>query len=356
MIDKIISLSEEFISIKSIPENPAELKRVLNRALDELDSFTIEKFEREGSHSALIFTGKSRPEKFKVILNGHLDVVPGKDFQYTPKVDGDKLYGVGALDMKSNLACMIYAFKEVASQVNYPLGLQIVTDEELGGFNGTQYQVEQGVRSDFVIAGETTNFDIVHEAKGILWLRISCTGKTAHGAYPWNGDNAVTKMSRFLTLLEREFPNPDHNQWKTTINVSNIKSSNTSFNKIPDDCEVWLDIRYIPEDEDVIVEMLKKLLPKDFSMNIDVKEPSTFVDPHNPYIQKLIGITREVADNESTTYGANGSSDVRHYARVGGHGIEFGPIGGGIGSDHEWTSIAGLESYYMVLKKFLLSI
>lgn len=322
----------------------------------ELDKFTIERFEKEGSHSALIYAGKSRPEQFKIILNGHLDVVPGKDFQYSPKVEGDKLYGVGALDMKSNLACMIYVFKEVASQVNFPLALQIVTDEELGGFNGTKYQVEQGVRSEFVIAGETTNFDIVHKAKGILWMRITCKGKTAHGAYPWNGVNAISSMSHFLNLLERHIPNPVRNEWKTTINISRINTINTSFNKIPDDCEVWLDIRYTPEDQEYIEEKIRSMLPKDFTMHIDVKEPSTFVELDNPYIRKLISVTQEVTGKESTTYGANGSSDVRHYARVGGHGIEFGPVGGDIGSDHEWISISGLEKYHTILKKFLLSL
>lgn len=356
MINKILSLSKEFISIKSISDNPVELKRVLDRALTELDGFTIEKFEKEECHSALIYLGKKRPEKFKVILNGHLDVVPGKDFQYIPKIEGDRLYGVGALDMKSNLACMIHVFKEVASQVNFPLGLQIVTDEELGGFNGTKYQVDQGVRSEFVIAGETTNFDVVHKAKGILWMRITCKGKAAHGAYPWNGVNAISNMSHFLNLLERHIPNPTHNEWKTTVNISRINTSNTSFNKIPDDCEVWLDIRYTPEDQEYIEEKIQSLLPKDFAIHVHVKEPSIFVEPDNPYIQKLRGITQKVTGKESMIYGANGSSDIRHYAKVDGHGVEFGPIGGDIGSDHEWISISGLENYYKILKMYLTSL
>ncbi len=67
--------------------------------------YTIERFERNGIKSALIYFGRTRPKEFKVLLNGHLDVVPGKKEAYTPKIKGNRLYGVGAMDMKANVAC-----------------------------------------------------------------------------------------------------------------------------------------------------------------------------------------------------------------------------------------------------------
>lgn len=70
-------------------------------------------------------------------------MIPGKDEQYHARIEDDRLYGVGALDMKSNLVCLIMAFCEVVDHVGYPLGIQIVTDEEIGGFDGTLYQIEQ---------------------------------------------------------------------------------------------------------------------------------------------------------------------------------------------------------------------
>ena len=53
---------------------------------------------------------------------------------------------------------------------------------------------------------------IANEAKGVLWLKVSCKGKTAHGAYPWRGENAIAKMHRFLGDLCKEFPVPKQAQ------------------------------------------------------------------------------------------------------------------------------------------------
>ena len=356
MINNIVSLSAKFIRIKSVQGNTKALEEVLGLALSELKGFKIERFEKNGSKSALIYNSTKRPKKFKIILNGHLDVVPGKEHQYSPKIVNNKLYGVGALDMKSNVACLLNVFKEMAAKVNYPLGLQLVTDEETGGFNGTKHQIEEGVRADFVIAGETTNFQIAHKAKEILWLKISAKGKTAHGAYPWRGENSIWKMNKFLNLLEKKYPLPTKEKWGTTINLSRIETGNRSFNKIPDACEVWLDIRYVPEEAAIIKKDLKTLLPKGFKLEVVVDEPAMFVDEHNHYLKTLQKIAAEVTGKKVTCYGAQGSSDARHFTRVNCNGIEFGPLGGGIGTDAEWIDITSLGKYTSILTKFLASI
>ncbi len=322
--------------------------------MSKLNDFTIERFERNGVKSALIYNQKKRPAKFKIILNGHLDVIPGKDFQYVPKIKGNKLYGVGSMDMKASVACFVSAFKELANKIDYPLALQLTTDEEVGGFDGTKYQIEQGVRADFVIAGEPTSFDIVNKAKGILQLKILATGTTAHGAYPWMGDNAVWKMIEFLNVLKKKFPNPKQEQWTTTINLAKIETSNEAFNKIPDDCFISLDIRYIPDDSDTIVRNIQAILPDGFKMEIIAKESALITDYENEYLKKLRTVSEKIVNKKIILRGANGSSDARHFVVVGCPGIEFGPIGGGIGSDAEWVDIPSLEKYYQILKNFLL--
>src|SRR3989344_7600611 len=144
MNNEILSLGKRLISIRSVQGNPKAMNEALDAAVAGLLDFTIEWFESNGVKSVLVYNSKKRPNKFKVLLNGHLDVLPGKDYQYKPKIEANRLYGVGALDMKANLACLVMVFKDVADKVVYPLGLQIVTDEETGGFDGTKYQVEKG--------------------------------------------------------------------------------------------------------------------------------------------------------------------------------------------------------------------
>ncbi len=351
-----MSLSKKLIKIKSIPDMPGNLEKALGVVLSELPTYTIERFEKNGVKSALIYNTKKRPDRFKIILNGHLDVISGKERQFKPYIKRDRLYGVGAMDMKANLACLTYVFIAVAKQINYPLALQLVTDEEVGGYNGTKLQIDKGIRADFIIAGESTNFNIVNKAKGTLWIEIISKGRAAHGAYPWRGENAVWKMYNFLTLLQQRYPTPIKEKWITTVNLSSIRTNNQTFNKIPDDCEVCLDIRYIPRDRTTILKDLKKLLPKGFRLRILENGLPLLTEESNTYVHRLRKITDEKTNNKTLLYGAQGTSDARHYTEVGCDAIEFGPIGGGIGSDNEWVDIPSLEMYTLILKDFLLGL
>lgn len=355
MRESILPLAKKLISIKSIAGNQKALDEILDLALLRLKGCTIERFERNGIKSALIYNTKKRPKKFKIILNGHLDVIPGKEHQYIPRIKGSRLYGTGSMDMKANVACLIAVFRETACKVSYPLGLQLVTDEEIGGKDGTKYQIEKGVRANFIIAGEPTNLDIVHKAKGVLQINISTKGITAHGAYPWKGVNAIWKMNGFLNALKKKYPIPEKEIWATTVNLSGLETSNKAFNKIPDDCTLSLDVRFVPEDMKTIKNDLKRLLPNAAFFDIVNDEPALLVNENNKFIKLLKGIASNIAGKAIRLRGAHGSSDARHFARVNCPGIEFGPVGAGIGSDNEWVDIPSLEKFYRILEKFLTS-
>ena len=147
MLNKILKLSKQFVSIPSTSNNKKALNDILDLALKNLRGYTMEKFENNGVKSALVFNSKIRPRRFKILLNGHLDVVPGKEEKYKPRIIKNKLYGIGSMDMKAGASCLITAFSKVADKVKYPLGLQLVTDEEIGGFCGTKFQIKNGVNS-----------------------------------------------------------------------------------------------------------------------------------------------------------------------------------------------------------------
>jgi succinyl-diaminopimelate desuccinylase len=260
------------------------------------------------------------------------------------------------MDMKASVACLISVFRKAASQTNLPIGLQLVTDEEIGGFDGTKFQVEQGVRAKLVIAGESTGFDIANQAKGVLWLKISCKGQSAHGAYTWKGENAIWKMKGFLDTLEQKYPMPKKAHWGNTLNLSWIETTNKNLNKVPDECSVYLDIRFVPESEKKILSEIKEIAPKGFLVEVLAKEPALQTPKEDPMLQLLLKACQKETGTEPKLYGAHGSSDARHYSEVGCKGVEFGPIGGGIGSDEEWVDIPSLAAYHNILSGFLLSL
>jgi succinyl-diaminopimelate desuccinylase len=355
-MDKLLSLTNQLIAIPSVTSTKPALRQIIALVKKYFSSLTVESFEKDGFPSLLIYKQKTRPKKFKIILNAHLDVVEGTKDQFMPVIKNGRLYARGAADMKAAAAAEILVFKEVVKQVNYPLALQLVTDEETNGWRGTKYQLEQGIRSEFVIAGEPTDLNIGYCAKGIIWLKISCQGKAAHGAYLWLGDNAIWKMHQFLTKIKQRYKMPSRAVWKTTINLSQIITTNTTLNRVPSDCQAYFDLRYIPQDKDTVLKKFLALLPSNFSYEILVNEPSHYTDPNNCYLKILSQTIKQVIGKTPQKLARNGGSDIRHYAPFNCPGVEFGISGANWHSHNEYAQITSLEQYYSILKKFLLSI
>ncbi len=353
MKDAILSLTKKLISIESTKENPKALWDVLNLCKNELTGFTIQEFESNNIPSILVHSGPKR-QNFKIILNAHIDVVPGLKHQYVSVEQNGRLYGRGTFDMKAAAAVELLVFKEVVEKVGYPIALQLVTDEEIGGYNGTKYQIDQGIRADFSISGEGTDLKIKNEAKGVLWADLKVTGKTAHAAYLWNGRNAIRMMNEVLSKLTKTYPIPKKPIWKTTLNIAQITTSNTTYNKVAPDCTIGIDIRYIPKETDSILSKLKKILPSYVELVVKEKEPAQFTAKQNPFVKKLQKSIRKIAHEKGLVIQSHGASDIRHFNRVGCQGVEFGPTGYGLHTDDEWVSIESLDTYYQTLRDFLL--
>ena len=352
---ELIALTNSLIKILSTSDSKKNLNKVIEFATEDLSNVSIMKFSSQEIPSVLV-SNTPKAKSFKVILNAHLDVVPGKSNQFKPVIKGDKLYGRGVYDMKAAAAVMIQVFNDIANKVSYPLALQLVTDEETGGFHGTKYQIEKGVRADFVISGEPTNFDIKYQAKGIVWLKIDFVGKSAHAAYPWDGDNAIEQASVFINKVTKQFKNPASLSWKTTINIASIESANKTLNKIPDSCSVSLDIRFIPEDEKTIIKKITSLLPNNATHTVLTYESAHFTDKSHPFIKTIQKSAHSELAKSPKLISAMGASDLRHYSKIGIPGIEFGPVGNGHHTDNEWVSIKSLNQYYEILKKTLLAL
>src|SRR5439155_18918692 len=192
--------------------------------------FTVERFESGGKPSPLVYPGTGRRD-FHVIPNAHLDVVPAPPDQFRPRRDGDRLYARGAQDMKVTGLLAAQVFRELAASLPYPVALQLVTDEEVGGRDGTRYQLEHGVRGRFVIVGETSGLRIVNESKGMLVVRLLAAGRAAHAAYQWLGDNALVQLQRTVASLLARYPVATEEDWRSTVSLSRISTGTHGRNQ-----------------------------------------------------------------------------------------------------------------------------
>src|ERR1700690_3456378 len=141
-----LATARELLAIPSTSDRPGELARALDLVLGFVGpGFTVERFESGGKPSALVYRGGQRPH-FRVMLNAHLDVVPAPPEDFRPREEGSRLYARGAQDMKVSALVQARVFAELAGRLPYPLGLQLVTDEETGGDDGTRGHIWEGGR------------------------------------------------------------------------------------------------------------------------------------------------------------------------------------------------------------------
>ncbi|MFB9967173.1 M20 family metallopeptidase [Sinosporangium siamense] len=346
--------------VRSTAERPAELRRALEIVLESVGpGFTVEHFESGGKPSALVYAAKSRPDRFRVILNGHLDVVPAPAEQFKPRRIGARLYARGAQDMKVSVLALAHVFRESAADLPYPLALQLVTDEEVGGYNGTAHQIDQGVAGDFVVIGEQSGLRIVTDSKGMAIVDLRAEGRSAHSAYQWQGDNALVKLWRTLENLTTAYPVAAEEVWRTTVTLSRVTTPNPARNQVPDSAEAWLDIRYIPEDAD-----FSGRTPEQIAAHIATycepgvtpvvlrADPPHHADPASPDVRSLQRAARGQG-YPADFLRKHGAADGRFYYQRGIEAVIFGVGGEGQHGPEEYVDITTIAPYCRALMDFL---
>jgi succinyl-diaminopimelate desuccinylase len=293
-----------------------------------------------------------------VLLHGHIDVVPGRPEQFQPKVDGDRLIGRGAYDMKGAVAALLLAMADLREQDAVRVRLGIVPDEESEEEveRGGELLVDSGFRGDFAITGEPTDMHVGVAAKGVLAMRIEVSGRSAHGATPWLGENAILKALHIFRGIESlPFASRSSELFdRPSINLGRILGGD-ALNKVPDTCYIDVDVRYLPEQDPA--EILAEVgTLEDTKVVSTFSRPPATVDPDSVHVRALCAAAARHHAEGVTSVGRDGASDAVSFLRVGIPAVEFGPAGGGHHGPDEWVSVSSLTSYRMAIVDFVHSL
>ncbi|HLU82398.1 MAG TPA: M20/M25/M40 family metallo-hydrolase [Trueperaceae bacterium] len=201
-----------------------------------------------------------------VLLTGHLDTVPVGDEQLWPypplagEVADGALWGRGACDMKSALACMVYAAADAAA-VGFSGTLVVagVVQEEVGGLGSRHLGAT--LPCDVVVLGEPSKLQLKLGHRGRVEVEVEVPGAIAHAAKPKLGENALHNAARFLSALESiELPagGPLGASNATATRLVNYPLDST--NVVPGAAVISIDYRNIPGDEpSAVMQRLKAL-------------------------------------------------------------------------------------------------
>jgi len=350
---EIITLTKDLIRFKTMHSKPEEINRCIVFIEDFLKNCDLnyKRLDHDNVPSILVLPqGKFVP----ILLMAHIDVVDAPDELFMPLEKKKKLYGRGSLDDKYAVALSLVLLKEHMKllrsinqgQEDLPFGILITGDEEIGGFNGAKKALEQ-VKTNFCIALDGGGIQkIAVKEKGILTLKLISRGKTAHGARPWLGDNAIEKLISDYMTLKTFFRQSTPEHWHRTLNFSVIQAGK-SHNQVPDYAEAIFDIRYTENDNmDELIEKIQREIQGD--LVVELKEP-LFHGGESPYLDLLLDISK------STRVGfEHGASDARFLSQHGVKGIVWGADGDqSQHSEKEHVNIESIYALYHILDEFM---
>jgi len=359
--DEIIRLTQELVRVPSFSGDAQNLSRIAEIISGEMsrDGFTIQLLEAEEGLTNVVGTFQGSDTAPWILFNGHTDVVPvasDKEWIVEPfsaEIRDERIYGRGACDMKGGLAAMLAAPKIVFNLFPEYKGNIILTatvDEEIGSDKGMKYVVEQGIKADMGIVCEPTELKIVNVSKGLLWLKLMTKGKSAHGAMPEQGVNAIFKMSKILKRLEGyDFKQGRHKVLgKPTVNVGRI-SGGERPNVVPDSCEAEIDIRYLPnQSHSKVINDLKKLIEnlkkKDHQIDAEIDiiryRSPVEISKEEAVIKTIMKGAKRILGKYPKFQGMLSPGDSAHLVNAGIPSVMFGPGQEQLAhSTNEWIAI-----------------
>ena len=187
----------------------------------------------------------------RLILAGHTDTVPPQDNQFARR-DGDRLWGLGSVDMKSDLAVMLDLARSVtapAVDVTYVFYAREEIAAEHSGLGELLNLRPDLVAGDAAIIGEPTNAQVEAGCQGTLRVMITLRGKRAHTARAWMGVNAVHRLAGLLTVMNGYKPRQpvlDGLMFHEGLQAVGVEGG-VAGNVVPDEVRLLVNHRYAPD-------------------------------------------------------------------------------------------------------------
>ncbi len=250
-----VDLARQLIRMPSTPESGGEpLVAELLAGRLESAGFTVQMDRYDDAHVNVVARWGD-PERPALCMSGHLDTVTVIEDQWSndphaADVIGSRLYGRGAVDMKTGVAAMIQAAEDfVASPPPdaVPVALVFTAQEEVGSLGASALTRKAGLlpESHFLLIAEPTSNQPVLGHRGALWVDLVSHGRSCHGSTPQLGENAIEKLIEALALVRTwaETTAPTHEVLgRRTLNIGRIRGG-ALRNIVPDFATAELDFR-----------------------------------------------------------------------------------------------------------------
>ena len=359
MAESTINLLRDLIAIDSV--NPSLVpgargeKEIADFIANTLRAAGIDVvIERvTGDRANVIGVVEGKQKGRTLMLCGHSDTVgvAGMQAPFDPVAKDGRIYGRGSQDMKGGLAAMMATALELAANAALPAGrliLAAVIDEEYASI-GAEALVQKW-NADAAVVGEPTDMKIAVGHKGFEWIEVTTEGVAAHGSRPADGRDAIIRMGRVLSRLERldrdlqsRDPHPIHG---TASLHASIVNGGRELSTYPDRCVLKMERRTIQGEPDQcglaeVQDILNQLHNDDPEFSASAKflfsRPPYLMQPSDGDLTQIIAAAITRKRMKPVTGGMSFLTDAAILGASGTPSIVFGPGGAGLHSVSEYV-------------------
>jgi acetylornithine deacetylase len=312
--------------------------------------------EIEPGRVNLVATLKGNGGGPTLCLNAHADTVGYGNWQdeaLVPRIDGDRLYGLGAADDKGCCAAALLALRTLAARPNGRRGdlvVACVADEE-GISIGTEHLLKS-LRADAAVVLEPDGLPrVIVEHQGFGWIDVITTGRPAHGSAPELGVDAIVAMAEVVSRLHRlDVENfaakPDPRNGRTVFHTGTI-AGGTDYATYPARCTLGIEIGTqttetladrVAEIEAILVDVRQAMPGLETAVNVALDRQPFLAAGHEPLLGCFDGAAREHLGHDLTRGGLNAWTDAAMMQAAGIPTLLMGPLGGNFHAPGEWVS------------------
>lgn len=268
--ENLFSLIQKLVQIISYS---GKEKEIVEFIVDKMKEYGFDEAYHDSFGNAI---GRIGNGPIKIMYDAHIDTVKVTETEnwirppFGGVIENGKIYGRGAVDEKPAMAGYLIAGKILKKLYgnDFPFSLYVVGsayEEDADGYPLYHIIQNEGIKPDFVLLGEPTDLKIYRGQRGRMELKITATGKSAHGAHNQKGINAIYKLMPIVADIEKldKKLKPKQPLGKGSITVSNIISKAPSMCSVSDFCQIHIDRRMtVGENKKSVIKELQEIIKK----------------------------------------------------------------------------------------------
>jgi succinyl-diaminopimelate desuccinylase len=365
--EEAAALSAELVAIRSYPGQEGPVQRHVAGWL-EANGLEPEFQPTEGDRPNVIarIENDSGPT---LLLNGHVDTVLAVEGwssdPWTPRREGDRLYGLGVADMKSGVAAAMLATRALAQNRERWHGSVVfssVVDEEAYSI-GARALIASGIQADYCVVTESSWDRPALGSVGKTLVRIDVTGKAAHASWPWEGINAATEAARLVARLD-EIPLLEHPRLRGSRCVLSFTSGNDQYViTVPEKARVILNRMIVAgESSASVLAEVQTLIddlasPAQFELTIDPPYYPPWETATDHPLALALARAYQAEAGHAPDWGYSGFGDMNLFSEEAGiPTVMIGPRGDNFHQADEWVDVPSISATSRLLVRMALDL